>query len=132
MPLHRLGAAAYVCWGLFVLHAALDTAELAAGLPSPMGIIIGTLAQQAWTLAAVGTAVMWAAIALLWRKDRYGYWVTLALSGFVEIGYLVFVLLPGYQAPGAGPWRPVVWVLAVALSSSVLRRGTTNDAQPSG
>ena len=52
-----------------------------------------------------------------WHNSATGYWINLAAVSAADIGFILFVLLPGHIALWPGVLGPVVWILAVVFST---------------
>lgn len=48
------------------------------------------------------------ALALNWRNVRWGYWINLAVVSVADIGFIIFILLPGYLPPWPGSLGPII------------------------
>jgi hypothetical protein len=57
------------------------------------------------------------ALTLNWRNSPWGYWINLALIGVADIGFIVFVLLPGYIPLWPGLIGPIFWLLGLGLTT---------------
>jgi hypothetical protein len=93
----KLGAASYAVWAL--LHL-----------------------QDARNLACFSAAGIGVALTLNWRNNRWG-WINLAVIGVADIGFIIFVLLPGYLPPWPGLLEPLVWLVGLALTTISLAQG---------
>jgi len=116
----RLGAVAYVLWGLLHIQAARLVYMLGNSLDA--GMVQGRVYQDAFNLlffALFGIAV---AVMLNWKNSRLGYWLNLVVVSAADIGFIIFVLLPGYAPMVPGGLGPLFWVLAVILSTLGIRK----------
>jgi hypothetical protein len=50
-----------------------------------------------------------------------GFWMNLILVSVADIGFIIFVLVPGYISLIMGIWGPVFWIAAVIFSSLGIR-----------
>ena len=75
----------------------------------------GFLNQHGWNLGWFGIATI-VGSALIWRQNITAIWVTGMVGGLADVGYLLFVDLPGYVNFFPGTTMTVVSGLAVALS----------------
>ena len=75
----------------------------------------GVLNQHGWNLGWFGIATIIGS-ALIWRQNITAIWVTGMVGGLADVGYLLFVDLPGYVNFFPGTIMTVVSGLAVALS----------------
>ena len=111
----RLGAITYVLWGLLHIIAAQKVYQLGQSLEP--GMVQGRVFQDAWNLlffALFGSVV---AVFLNWKNSRLGYWLNLVVVSAGDIGYVLFLLLPGYIPWVPGGLGPLLWVLAALLST---------------
>ncbi len=143
MRAHRLGAIAYVLWG--VLHvgfgvgllvalrgsggdalALIGTARDRATIPDALGGVgEAVLAQHAWNLVAIGVAAAALGATLNWRNDRLGFWLNLAIVSVADLGFIAFVLAPGHIRVVDGLAGPALWIAGAALTAmgqAALRR----------
>ncbi len=117
----RLGAITYVLWGLLHIIAAQKVYQLGQSLEP--GMVQGRVFQDAWNLlffALFGIAV---AVFLNWKNSRLGYWLNLVVVSAGDIGYVLFLLLPGYIPWVPGGLGPLLWVLAALLSTVAVLTG---------
>lgn len=111
----KLGAVTYVLWGLLHIQAARLVYMLGQSLEP--GMVQGRIFQGAWNLlffALFGIAV---AVMLNWKNSRLGYWLNLIVVSAADIGFIVYILLPGYVPLVPGGLGPLLWVLALAFST---------------
>jgi hypothetical protein len=116
----KLGAVAYVLWGLLHIQAARMVYMLGNSLDA--GMVQGRVYQDAFNLlffAFFGIAV---AVMYNWKNDRMGYWLNLVVVSAADIGFIIYVLLPGYVPMVPGAAGPVLWVLAVIFSTLGIRK----------
>ena len=117
----RLGAITYVLWGLLHIIAAQKVYQLGQSLEP--GMVQGRVFQDAWNLlffALFGSVV---AVFLNWKNSRLGYWLNLVVVSAGDIGYVLFLLLPGYIPWVPGGLGPLLWVLAALLSTVAVLTG---------
>lgn len=114
--MHQIGAVLYLVWGGLHLLAAYRVYRLGTGLDA--GMVRGRIAQSAWNLAFVGIAVMVTAVVLNWQNSPLGYWLSLTATSVTDVGFILFLLLPGYLPLWPGSLGPVLW-LAAALASTL-------------
>jgi len=111
----RLGAISYAIWAL--LHLRVDPSMIQA-----------RLFQDAWNLACFSIAGLGIALTLNWRNDRSGYWLNLAVISVADMGFVIFVLLPGYFPVWPGLLGPIFWLLGLALTTLGYARGVPEAA----
>jgi hypothetical protein len=119
MTYARIGAGCYVVWGLLHLKAAYDEFVLAAGVDP--GLVHGKLNQGAWDLLFFAVFAIAVAVLFNWRNDRAGYWLNLVVVSAADIGFVLFVLIPGDVAFFPGILGPVFWVAGALFTSLGLR-----------
>ena len=116
----KLGAVTYVLWGLLHIQAARMVYLLGNSLDA--GMVQGRIYQDAYNLlffALFGIAV---AVMLNWKNSRLGYWLNLVVVSAADIGFIVYVLMPGYAPMVPGAAGPVLWILAVIFSTLGIRK----------
>jgi len=116
----KLGAVTYVLWGLLHLQAARLVYMLGDSLTP--GMVQGRIYQDAFNLlffALFGIAV---AVALNWKNSRLGYWLNLVVVSAADLGFIVYVLVPGYVPVVPAALGPLLWVLAVIFSTLGIRK----------
>ncbi len=111
----KVGAVAYVMWGILHIQAARLVFLLGGSLEP--GMVQGRIYQDAFSLlffAIFGIAV---AVWLNWQNSRLGYWLNLVVISAADIGFIVYVLLPGYVPLVPGGLGPLFWVVAIIFST---------------
>jgi len=88
------------------------------------GIVQGRIYQSAWNLLFFSLFAIAVAIALNWKNSRPGYWLNLTVISFGDIGFIVIVLMPGYIPLFPGIVGAALWILALALSSLGIMKGS--------
>jgi hypothetical protein len=111
----QIGAIFYISWGLLHLYAAFQVYKL--GLRQNAGMVQGRIFQSVWNLAAFAVAVTLVAIFFNWFNNPMGYWLNLALTGVTDVGFILFVVAPGYLPLWPGLLGPALWLLAVIFST---------------
>ena len=111
----KLGSITYVLWGILHVEAARKVYVL--GQTLDVGVVQGRIFQDAWNLLFFAIFGIVIAIFLNWKNSRLGYWLNLSVVSAGDIGYIVFVLAPGYVPFMPGALGPILWVLAVAFST---------------
>jgi hypothetical protein len=125
MTYAKLGAGAYVIWGLLHIGAALEEFRLGSTLES--GLVQGKINQGAWDLLFFSLFAIVVAVRYNWRNEALGYWLNLIVVSAADIGFIIFVLLPGYVALFPGIFGPVFWILGALFSTLGFRAGTQVD-----
>lgn len=116
----RVGAAVYILWGLLHLGAAYE--EFVLGASVEAGLVQGKLYQGAWNLLFFALASIFIAVILNWNNSVLGYWLNLAVVSVADIGFLIFVFIPGYVAVFPGILGPVLWITAAIFTTLGLRK----------
>ena len=111
----KLGSITYVLWGILHIEAARKVYVLGQTLDA--GMVQGRIFQDAWNLLFFAIFGIVVGIFLNWKNSRLGYWLNLVVVSAGDIGYIVFVLVPGYVPFMPGALGPILWVLAVAFST---------------
>jgi len=112
---HNLGAVMYFIWGLLHLKAAHSVYQLGASLDT--GMVQGRVFQDAWSLLFFALAGMIIAVKFNWKNSRLGYWINLITVSVTDIGFIAFVLMPGYLPIFPGILGPLFWLLGVLFST---------------
>jgi hypothetical protein len=112
----RIGAVFYILWGLLhVLAAFIVLPPAIEGLePS---VTLARVQQNSFFMATIGIASVWIAIAKNWRNDRFGFWFNLFLVSAADIGFIWFVLIPGWEPISMGFIGPLLWILATSATT---------------
>lgn len=113
--MHQIGAVLYVAWGLLHLRAAYQVYKLGSGMPA--GMVQGRLYQSAWNLASFAVFVSVVAVVFNWHNSPLGYWLNLAAAGIADVGFIAFILAPGYLPARPGSLGPALWLLATLFST---------------
>ena len=111
----QVGALLYGCWALLHLYAASLVYKL--GSRQPAGMVQGRLYQAALNLALFAVAVAVVAVVYNWNNSPAGYWLNLIMTSVTDIGFIAFVLAPGYLPLRPGILGPALWVLALSFST---------------
>jgi hypothetical protein len=98
-------------------------------------MVQGRVFQNAFNLMFFSISAIAVAVTLNWRNSVWGYWINFATVGIADIGFILFVIVPGHMAAWPGILGPVFWVLATIFSTMALlaqNKGTTrSQLQPS-
>ena len=116
----KLGASTYVLWGVLHIVVASKVYELGQSLDA--GIVQARVFQDAWSLLFFAIFAILVGVFFNWKNDRLGYWFNLAVISVADIGYLLFILIPGYVPIIPGIFGPVLWIIAVVFSTIAIRR----------
>ena len=112
---HRTGAVLYIIWGL--LHLKASYAVYSLGQSLEPGIVQGRVFQDAFSLLFFAAAGIFIAIRYNWNNSRLGYWMNLIIVSVTDIGFIFFILLPGYVPLIPGIAGPAVWLPAVVFTT---------------
>ena len=118
--MHRIGAVMYLIWGALHVNAALKVFQLGENLDP--GILQGRLFQSAWNLFFFAVVAIVVAALFNWRNSRLGYWINLITISVTDIGFIWFILVPGYLSLWPGVLGPVFWVLGFIFATFALRK----------
>lgn len=126
----RVAAGLWVVWGLVHLFAGVIVlmGDASAGfqaiadavdpetLDMPYAPAVGgILNQHGWNLGWFGLATLVGAV-FIWRANMTAVWVTGLIGGLADIGYLLFVDLPGYVNFFPGTVMTFISAGAIVLS----------------
>lgn len=111
----KLGAITYVIWG--ILHIVAAKAVYTLGETLDPGLIQGRIFQVAWNLLFFAIFGIVVGIFLNWKNSRLGYWLNLIVVSVGDIGYIIYLIIPGYVALIPGAFGPITWLLAVLFST---------------
>ncbi|MCE9524320.1 MAG: hypothetical protein K8S25_18015 [Alphaproteobacteria bacterium] len=120
--LHKIGATSYVLWGVLHMLAASEAVRLALAVEA--GDIQGRLLQNAWSLAIYALVATVIAVTMNWRNSSAGYWINLVTVSAADLGFIVFILVPGYLPLWPGALGPVLWIAGAIFSTLGLVTGT--------
>jgi len=111
----QIGALFYVAWALLHLNAAYKVYQL--GSRQAAGMVGGRIYQSAWNLAFFAIAVAVVAVAYNWFNNPMGFWLNLILTSVTDIGFILFVVAPGYLPLWPGLLGPALWAAALLFST---------------
>ena len=86
----------------------------------------GILNQHGWNLAWFGLVTIIGAV-FIWRKNTTAIWVTALVGGMADLGYLLFVDLPGFVNFVPGTIMTIVSASAIVLSFWVWLSALSSD-----
>lgn len=78
----------------------------------------GILNQHGWNLLWFGAATLIGGV-MVWRRNMTAIWVTGMIGGLADLGYFLFVDLPGYVNFMPGTVMTIVSASAIGLSGWV-------------
>ena len=115
MSFAKLGSISYVIWGLLHIAASIDEFMVGRGLEP--GLVKGKINQGAWDLLFFALFAIVIAVRYNWKNEALGYWLNLLVVSAADIGFIVFVLLPGYVDIFPSILGPVFWILGLVFST---------------
>ena len=124
MKFAKIGAGLYVIWGLLHIVAAIQGFQLGASLEP--GLVQGKINQGAWDLLFIALAGISIAVVYVWKNSVLGYWLNLLIISIADIGFIIFVLLPGHIDLFLGILGPFFWMLALTFSTLGIRTKVSN------
>ena len=120
MILARTGSILYILWGVLHIVAAFKVYTLGQTLEPDM--VQGRVLQDAWNLLFFALFGMAVAIKYNWRNSKLGYWLNFVVISAGDIGFIIFLLVPGYVPLVPGALGPLLWLLALGFSTAALYR----------
>ncbi len=123
----KIGAVFYILWGLLHFIAAKKVFMLGQTLES--GLLQGRIYQDAFYLlffAIIGIVV---AVMFNWKNSKLGYWLNLVVISVGDIGFIITVLMPGYIPLFPGSLGPILWLIALTLTTISMLKRKTRQAQ---
>ncbi len=138
----KIAAVLWVIWGLIHMLAGVMTiaqgpslgfAAIADAVDPTLLVaeyhpaVAGVLNQHGFNLLWIGVVTIVGA-AFIWRGNMTAIWVTAMVGGLADVGYLLFVDVPGYVNFFPGTVMSLISASAILLSFWVWlpRRGTSN------
>lgn len=121
----KLGAVAYVIWGVLHLKAAQMMVLLGQSIAA--GALQGRIYQHAWNLLFFAVFAIAVAVWMNWKNSRLGYWLNLVVISAADIGFVVFVLMPGHVPMMPGVLGPIFWIVALLLTTLGVMRSNRGD-----
>jgi hypothetical protein len=112
----RVGAVVYVLWG--VVHVAFAIFSYKAALAMPFSDVQGRLLQNAWNIFFLGIAVIGVAMVFNWRNNSWGYWIHLATTSLGDIGFVIFLIVPGHVPLFPPVLILALWIIAASLTTA--------------
>jgi len=112
--MYQTGAILYILWGLLHLLASFQVFKLRARLEK--GMVKGRIYQNALNLPCFAMIVIVIAAVYNCGKQAPGVF-NLALASITDIGFIIYVLAPGYLPLRPGIFGPALWILATIFST---------------
>lgn len=120
----RVGAAAYILWGL--LHLGLG---VSMAIPKIGQGAAGELEAESLMFFVCAAVFGVQAMAVGWFcnrvNDRFGFWLNLVVLGLIDAAFVVVMVVPGHVATAAGLSGPLIWIVAAVTSTVAIRRTPT-------
>ena len=123
----RIGAVFYILWGLLHLIAAKKVFMLGQTLES--GLLQGRIYQDAFYLLFFAIFGIVVAVMFNWKNSKLGYWLNLVVISVGDIGFIITVLMPGYIPLFPGSLGPILWLIALMLTTISMLKRKTRQAQ---
>ncbi len=123
----RIGAVFYILWGLLHLIAAKKVFMLGQTLES--GLLQGRIYQDAFYLLFFAIFGIVIAVMFNWKNSKLGYWLNLVVISVGDIGFIITVLMPGYIPLFPGSLGPILWLIALTLTTISMLKRKTRQAQ---
>jgi hypothetical protein len=114
----KIGAILYIIWAC--LHFMAAHAVYALGHTLEPSMMQGRVYQAAWNLLFFSIFAIGIAATLNWKNSLWGYWINFAIIGVADVGFVLFVIVPGYMPVWPGILGPALWVLGVIFSTIAL------------
>ncbi|MFK7889606.1 MAG: hypothetical protein AB8B63_02230 [Granulosicoccus sp.] len=126
----KVSVALWIVWGLVHVFAggitlsrdpssgfagiadAIEPSLLAAEYHPAVG---GLLNQHGWNLLWIGTVTLIGAL-FIWRANMTAIWVTAMVGGLADVGYFLFLDIPGYVNFIPGTVMTIFSTTAIVLS----------------
>ena len=85
----------------------------------------GRIYQDAFYLLFFALFGIVVAVKFNWKNNKLGYWLNTVIISSADIGFIVTVLMPGYIPLFPGSLGPIVWLIALVLTTiGMLKRDT--------
>lgn len=125
-----LGTLFYLVWGALHIQAGIAVARLGIGIHHST-MIQGRIYQDSWTLFFAAGIVMLVALISNWNGWTTSYWINLGVAGVTDIGFIIFIIVPGYAPLWPGLQGPVAWSVATLFWtwSYLLRKRDTGPSE---
>ncbi|MEM9356804.1 MAG: hypothetical protein AAGB04_11365 [Pseudomonadota bacterium] len=114
--LAKIGAVAYVLWGLWHIRVVVGMFDSAAAMENPA--LQARISQGAFHILFF---VIFAIVVASWtaQNNRIAYWAQLVTIGWTEVGLFVFFIWPGLFPvfPSLAWTGPTLWIVAVVTTT---------------
>ena len=137
----RVSAILWVVWGLVHTLAGVmtvvqdpspgfaavaDAVEPETLVQDYHGAVDGVLNQHGWNLAWFGIVTIIGAVKI-WHANMTAIWVTALVGGLADLGYFIFLDIPGYVNFVPGTVMTLISSAAIILSFRVWLSGVRNE-----
>jgi hypothetical protein len=85
------------------------------------GLVQGKLNQGAWDLLFFAAFAILVAVTYNWKNSARGYWLNLVVVSAADLGFIIFVLIPGDVALFPGLLGPVFWLAGLFFTTLGIR-----------
>ena len=104
------------------LQATATNPEEFQNLSNPA--LSGILSYHAFNIVWFGIFAIVVALVYNWKNIRLGFWLNLLVLSAVEVGLIIFLLLPGYQDFSSGGIGLSLYFLAVTFTTLGYKNST--------
>ena len=111
----KIGSVFYILWGLLHLVAAKKVYILGQTLES--GMVQGRIFQDAFYLLFFAIFGIVVAVIFNWKNSKLGFWLNSIVISFIDIGFIITILIPGYLPLFPGLIGPILWLLALVFTA---------------
>ena len=143
---HKIGAVFYVLWGLLhvlggvaIMSEHNTAAQIAMqstalqpdsfmDISSPA--LSGILSYHGFNIIWFGVFAIVVGIFYNWKNSKGGYWLNLAVLSAIELGLIIFLLLPGYMSLSDGGIGLSLFILALIFSTIGVRQAESKAFAP--
>lgn len=112
----KIGAVFYVLWGVLHIYASFQVSGLASTLAN--GMVRGRIMELVWIMFLAGATAIVVGAWLNWKNDKVGFWLNAVVVSAVDIAFIFTVLVPGYAPLVPGGLGPLLWIIALAFTTT--------------
>jgi len=134
----RIGAVAYILWGLVHIAGGLAMLSVSSEGPTPFlqmltensSIVVPEPENSFVTLATkevfafhsfnivwMGLLATVIAVRMNWKNSVTGYWMNMAIVGFADLGLIIFMVVPGVIHITDAWIGPLLFIVAIIFST---------------
>jgi len=81
------------------------------------GMVQARVFQDAWNMLFFSVFAIVVAVLLNWKNSKLGYWLNLWVITAADVGFIIYVLVPGHAPMMPGAIGPILWLLALGLTT---------------